>query len=353
MGGKEASSCYIRHVIRETGHEYLQNPKEFVLGTLDLIGRACNESDDERIMFLAESLLKLMQSNAIFDDDAFLESYILDSQFARYEYLHDVESERLKKQYKEEPTLHAGERIMIRQIAGSILLEYASLQEESGADYGAISLEVNSCYQMLLLSHIPKNAVPYTVKVQHENDILVDMEFKFFDLEYAKERLKQGSSVMRMSFEPINIIHNDSQIVFYKYKHLSDETKRRLSAVISGEKQYGKSMELFPFATQVAFMMGAIESELCDIINAVEGRGKARSLYEIVLYMQKNPLAHLTDEESYKKYVDMIESLRHFRNPASHGREVSPEEYMQVKKFIFHSGILNSLSSYKKELSSS
>ncbi|MEM5637886.1 hypothetical protein AAHH71_01310 [Bacillus toyonensis] len=67
-GQRQLHRLIYNSLFSNTGYNYLNSAKEFVLGTLVLMNNACDEEDDEKIKFMAQSLLKLMQSYAIFDD---------------------------------------------------------------------------------------------------------------------------------------------------------------------------------------------------------------------------------------------------------------------------------------------
>jgi hypothetical protein len=335
-------------LFKETEHDYLKNAREFTLGTLQLLKKVCEQKVDYQILFLVQSIMKLIQSDSIFNDQAFLESYILDSQFAKYEYLHDQKAKELVIHYKDMPTLHAGERMMVRQIAESIMLEFATLKEESSPDYDAVGMYIDAAYKTIINSQIPENAVPYHLELIHNKDHLVDLKVTYEDIEYAQDRINNGS-VMRISLQAMNKLHNEYQILLYKYKYLSDETKRKLVAVLTAEKEYSDSQDLFPYSLYTFSMLAVIERELGDIINAVEERKDQFTLYNIVKYMQEKPLKQFADEHTYSDYVNTIEKLRSIRNDSAHGSEISQERYKEVKKFIFNSGILNSISLYKKK----
>ncbi|EJS68604.1 hypothetical protein [Bacillus cereus] len=349
-GQRQLHRLIYNSLFSNTGYNYLNSAKEFVLGTLVLMNKACDEEDDEKIKFLAQSLLKLMQSYAIFDDVSFLDSYILDTQFAKYEYLHDLRAAELRKQYNQEPTLHAGERILIREIAQSILLEYGFLTDVSGVDYAAIQLYIDASYKLLLSSHIPQDSVPRQLELQHKNDILIDWTLVCDSLAYGKSRLQEGLPVILITFQALNEIHNEFQVISHQYKHLSEETKRKLADVMSAENRYIDSPELIPFSVQTFSMMSVLESELRYIINTVEGKEVVRSLGNIEVYLKEKTLNDFVDQETYNDFVNTLAVLRHIRNKGAHGNEVNLEEYQQVKDFTFNSGILTSISLYNKKL---
>ncbi|MEM5637887.1 hypothetical protein AAHH71_01315 [Bacillus toyonensis] len=274
----------------------------------------------------------------------------MDTQFAKYEYLHDLRAAELRKQYNQEPTLHAGERILIREIAQSILLEYGFLTDVSGVDYAAIQLYIDASYKLLLSSHIPQDSVPCQLELQHKNDILIDWTLVCDSLAYGKSRLQEGLPVILITFQALNEIHNEFQVISHQYKHLSEETKRKLADVMSAENRYIDSPELIPFSVQTFSMMSVLESELRYIINTVEGKEVVRSLGNIEVYLKEKTLNDFVDQETYNDFVNTLAVLRHIRNKGAHGNEVNLEEYQQVKDFTFNSGILTSISLYNKKL---
>lgn len=106
-----------------------------------------------------------------------------------------------------------------------ILLEYGFLTDVSSVDYGAIRLFVDASYKLLLSSHIPQDSVPCQLELQHKNDILIDWTLKCDSLAYGKSRLEEGLPVILITFQALNEIHNEFQVISHQYKHLSEETK--------------------------------------------------------------------------------------------------------------------------------
>ncbi|ALC89009.1 hypothetical protein AM500_03765 [Bacillus sp. FJAT-18017] len=335
----------------ETGHDYLKNPREFVLGLFTLLIKACEEESDEKVRFLAHSMLKLVPTDSVFDDQAFLDSYILDSQFGKNEYLHDDEAAKLKRKYRLRPTLNEGEKLLVRDIAESVSAEYFALPGGSVADFAAIRLEAVATYEIIQSEYIPDKAVLDKAELHHKDDVLVDMKLSFIDLEFALGQSQPKLPSARISFKAINELHNDYQFFFYKYRYLTEESRRRLAAALTAEKQYKDSMELFPYATHIASLMGVIEREMNEIINMLEGKAKARTLSQITACMRSQPIADLADEVMYKEYTNTIDALRSYRNPASHGTGATADEYSKVKNFVMKSGILDRITLYKKSYS--
>lgn len=106
-------------------------------------------------------------------------------------------------------------------------------------------------------------------------------------LAYGKSRLEEGLPVILITFQALNEIHNEFQVISHQYKHLSEETKRKLADVMSAENRYTDSPELIPFSVQTFSMMSVLESELRYIINTVEGKEEVRSLGNIEIYLKE------------------------------------------------------------------
>ncbi|OCA88062.1 hypothetical protein A8F94_09585 [Bacillus sp. FJAT-27225] len=332
----------------ETGHDYLKNPREFVLGLFTLLIKACEEESDEKVKFLAYSLHKLVPTEAVFDEQAFLDSYILDSQFAKNEYLHDEEAAKLKRRYRLRPTLNEGEKLLVRDIAESINTEYFALPAGSAADYSAIRLEAVAGYEIIQSAYIPAKAVLDTAELLHKDDVLVDLKLSFMDLEDALARSQPRLPSVRITFKAINELHNDYQFFYYHYRYLTEESRRRLAAALTAERQYKDSMDLFPYATHIASLMGVIEREMNEIISKIEGKTKARSLSQVAAYMRSQPIADFASAVMYEEYTSTIDALRSYRNPASQWSGATAEEYKKVKSFVMKSGILDRITAYKK-----
>lgn len=322
-----------------TSHNALQGMREFALAVMDQMGTYLRREHkrDDMIRFLATDLLKLVDVGERHYFEAVRE--ILEMKGL---------PPAARNQVKAVPALTRAERILVRNAAQSILAEYAFMGEHDTADYGAMKVIMECCYQAVARG-IEEQADLWSVKLFVDTgNQLVDWELQFSD-DMAFGLDQEESEVMiYFDWHSLDEIENEYESYAHTLTGLREESLKTLAtALVQESSTPRKSADKISYTGLAMNYFGLLEQELRDVISFHEGATapKKRMWRELCEYLQNEHVPIVSD--GIELLGDKLKALHGLRNRAAHGEFITHEEFAAVRALALDSNLLAYISQAK------
>lgn len=255
------------------------------------------------------------------------------------------EQKNLRERAKTYPSLTENERTVIRTITKSNLGEFLLLGVAQTADYSAMKILNEFCYQAII-EGIPDDkyiisATLYVDSDEGDKEKLVNWELGYTDAD-------KPSKDIWIEWEALDILNDE----YHKYAHslheLEEDTKNELATAMYQEKTLPhKSKYRVSYRGLVMTYTSILEKELKRLIELKEKRNiPVLTMKHINDYILKNSLPYLDDKLNL---YSQLEEIRLIRNGAAHGDEVKYVDFQKVKNFLIDQQILEFISWAKAE----
>ncbi|MEH6943771.1 hypothetical protein [Bacillus sp. JJ722] len=249
-----------------------------------------------------------------------------------------------KKNYKKHIFNHA-ERLIIRQVAVGIVLEYKLKQHDfHSADYGMMKIQLEFLIN-LLETGCPASPLPQTVNIISDSG---NKMVSWSILSHEKHIKFALHLTVNIDVKSLDHLENEYELLKQKYSHIHSDSLNTLATALAQEKMMSKSNQLISFTGMALSFLTVLEKELKSIILFKETKANPKNL------MWKNIIKYFTREDVMKnsnekkeEWLNTLSGFNEIRNRAAHGEFIAYEEYNQVKKFTLQSGLLDWISEYK------
>lgn len=252
-----------------------------------------------------------------------------------------LELMNLRERAKTFPSLTENERTIIRSISKSNLGEFLMLSDANTADYSAMKVLNEFCYQAIKegISH-NKYVSAVTLYVDSngtDKERLVNWELSYSDsVEPTKD--------IWVEWKPLDVLNDEYRKFAHSLHGLEEHSKNDLATALYQEKSLPvKSKERISYRGLVMTYTGILEKELKLLVELNAGRYMADLMMKkINEYIRDNHIPYLT--ENIPDVYEQLEVIREIRNNAAHGNEIGYDDFQKVKQFVFDQQVLEFLS---------
>lgn len=252
-----------------------------------------------------------------------------------------LELKNLRERAETLPSLTENERTIIRSISKSNLGEFWMLGDANTADYSAMKVLNEFCYQAIKEGISDDKYVSavtlYVDSNGTDKERLVNWELSYSDsVEPTKD--------IWVEWKPLDKLNDEYRKLAHSLHGLEEQSKNDLATVLYQEKSLpAKSKERISYRGLVMTYTGIIEKELKLLVELNEGQKMSDFMMKkINEYIRDNHLPYIT--ENIPDLYDKLEVIRKIRNDAAHGNEVSYDDFKKVKQFAFDQQVLEFIS---------
>lgn len=253
-----------------------------------------------------------------------------------------LELMNLRERAKTLPSLTENERTIIREISNSNLAEFWMLGDANTADYSAMKVLNEFCYQAIK-EGIPddkyvSSATLYVDSNGTDKERLVNWELGYSDL------VVEPAKYIWIDWKPLDVLNDEYRKFAHSLHGLEEHSKNDLATAMYQEKSFPtKSKNRISYRGLVITYTGILENELKLLIELNEGQHMPDLMMKkINEYIRNNHIPYLT--ENIPDLYERLEVIRKIRNSAAHGNEVSYDDFQKVKQFVFDRQVLEFIS---------
>lgn len=253
----------------------------------------------------------------------------------------NLELMSLRESAKTLPSLTENERTIIRSISKSNLGEFWMLDDTKTADYSAMKVLNEFCYQAIKEGISDDKYVSavtlYVDSNGADKERLVNWELSYSDSD-------EPTKDVWVEWKPLDILNDEYRKFAHSLHGLEEQSKNDLATALYQEKSLpAKSKDKISYRGLVITYTGILEKELKLLIELNEGQIISDlTMKKINEYIRDNQIPYLT--ENIPNLYDKLEVIRRIRNGAAHGNEVSSDDFQIVKKFVFDQQVLEFIS---------
>jgi len=242
------------------------------------------------------------------------------------------------------PSLTNNELTLLRHISKSTLMEFYNLEDTATADYSAMKIMNEFCYQALH-EGIPDNKSIGIIKLyvdsNGEEEKLVNWDLNLSDKENV---VSEPSDFVFIDWKALDELNDEYRKLAHSFHGLEESSKDDLATVFYQEKSLPyKSKEIISYSGLVMIYSGILERELKLLIELNEKKKiKNMTMQKMIIYIVENEIPYISDE--FSDLFLKLEEIRKIRNLAAHGNKISDQEFKFVKNFCINQQFFQSIS---------
>lgn len=329
----------LRKPIKRTSHDISFGIKELVLAQLEQIIMDLSEKHiiPDYIIFNSQDLLKLATTNDMVEHYLTVTREVME--LKGWQYI-PLELKNLRERARTLPSLTENERLILKTVVQSNLAEFVMLNDFQTADYSAMKINNEFCYQAI------KNGVPddkhiWAITLYVDSDGNGKEKLVNWEFHYSEEPVHD----IWFDWKPLDQLNDEYRKYAHSMHGLEEESKNDLATVMYQEKAIPtKSKDKVSYRGMVTTYTGILERELKLLIEMNEGKKMPDlTMKKINEYLKGNEIPYLS--ENTTALYEKLEEVRKIRNKAAHGSaDVSYNDFLKVKTLLVDKQLLEYIS---------